>query len=324
MSCEKVKNSVIPIFMVCDSEYVPFAMTAILSILHHTERKLVFHFIHDGSVTKGEQKQCQQLIRQFEHAEIQFSVWGNREHFTTWTDRFPPLVFVRLLLPEMFPQYDRGIFLDADILVERDIGELFDTDMKGKLIGAVPEKNWRVNYDKNEPLGNAFGKMGTADYYKSLGFDPDQEYCYSGVLLLDMLGLRKCRLAEIISSHKNDRLLFPEQDLLNVYLHQWITTLDSCWNYVIRPKELPMYQISHYVNKPWRNSSVNLPEKRYWSALRDTPWFYRGRAELLLYEIEASINSNWRYPGDSVIKALFKLGGCFLAALFRRMKKRYS
>ena len=310
--------------MVCDSEYVPFAMTAILSILHHTERNLVFHFIHDGSVTKGEQKRCQQLIRQFEHAEIHFSIWGNREHFTTWTDRFPPLVFVRLLLPEMFPQYDRGIFLDADILVERDIGELFDTDMKGKLIGAVPERNWRINYNKNEPLGSAFGTMGTADYYKSLGFDPDQEYYNAGVMLLDMAGLRKYRIRDIIVDHKNDNLLYSDQDFLNVYLHHLFLTLDSSWNNVIQSKELPERQLLHYINKPWRNSSVNLPEKHYWTALRETPWFYRGRAEMLLYEIEASINGIWRYPGDSVIKALFKLVGCFLAALFRRMKKRYS
>ena len=59
----------------------------------------------------------------------------------------------------------------------------------------------------------------------------------------------------------------------------------------------------------------------YWQALRKTPWFYRARAELILYEIEASVNSIWRDPKDNVLTAFFKLGIEFAAALIRRLIK---
>ena len=139
-----------------------------------------------------------------------------------------------------------------------------------------------------------------------------------------MAGLRKMKLSEIIIQHQNEKFRYPEQDLMNRYLRELIFELDDCWNHVMPEVEMPEKTILHYVDKPWRNSSVNPVLKNYWKALQSTPWFYRGRAELLLYEIEASINSDWRYPGDGVLKAGLKLMGCFIFVLCRRIRKRLS
>ena len=309
---DETKNPVIPVFMACDSEYIPFAMTAILSALHHSKRNLIFHILHDGSVSHGEQNKCQALIRNNSGNEIRFSVWKNHQNLTTGSKRFPPLVYVRLLLPEMFPQYDRGIFLDADILIDRDLGELFDTDMKEKLIGAVPQREWTLNYNEGKWIYDTSEKEYSAA----------MKYFNTGILLMDMAGLRRLKLSEIVIQHQNEKFRYPEQDLMNRYLRELIFELDDCWNYIVPSLQLPQRKIFHYIDKPWRNSSVLPATRSYWKALQSTPWFYRGRAELLLYEIEASINSDWRYPGDGVAKAGLKLMGCFLSALYRRMKKR--
>ena len=311
MSAELRKHDLIPVFMACDSEYIPFAMTAILSALHHSKRNLIFHILHDGSVSPGEQNKCQALIRNNSGNEIRFSVWKNHQNLTTGSKRFPPLVYVRLLLPEMFPQYDRGIFLDADILIDRDLGELFDTDMKEKLIGAVPQREWTLNYNEGKWIYDTSEKE----------YSTDVQY-FAGVMLMDMAGLRKIKVSEIIEQHRNENLPYNDQDILNLYLKNWICELGFCWNFIVPSLQLPQRKIFHYIDKPWRNSSVLPAARSYWKALQSTPWFYRGRAELLLYEIEASINSDWRYPEDSAVKAGLKLLGCFLAALYRRIKKR--
>ena len=143
-------------------------------------------------------------------------------------------------------------------------------------------------------------------------------------MLLNMAELRKNKITEIVRLHQKEKFRFPEQDLMNLYLGKWIFELDNCWNYVMPTAQMPDCSIFHYVNKPWHNSSVSPIMKKYWTALQATPWFYRGRAELLLYEIEASINSDWRYPGDGVLKAGLKLMKCFIFALCRRIRKRLS
>ncbi len=302
MPCEKMIDSKIPVFLVCDSEYIPFAMATVLTLLEHTSRDVILHILHDGSVSQSEQKKCQDLVFRQYGQKIHFSVWKNEQGLTTTGKRFPPLVFVRLFLPEMYSQYDRCIYLDADVLVDRDICELFEIDMGDKFIGAVTDKR------------------GTADLNSFLA--PGQKYYYSGVLLLDMAGLRRIKLSEMVILHQNEKFRYPEQDLMNRYLRDLIFELDDCWNHVMPEVQMPEQTILHYVDKPWRNSSVSPVLKTYWKALQSTPWFYRGRAELLLYEIEASINSDWRYPRDSVLKAGLKLMGCFLAALYRRIRKR--
>ncbi|MEI3003178.1 MAG: hypothetical protein V8T87_00920, partial [Victivallales bacterium] len=78
--------------------------------------------------------------------------------------------------------------------------------------------------------------------------------------------------------------------------------------------------IYHYIGKPWHNSSADAEKAFYWNVLKETPYFYQVRAEMLIYEIEASINSNWRYATDSLIKA----GWDPIMAFFLKLKQRFS
>ena len=311
----------IPVFLACDSEYLPFAVTTILSMLEHSERNFTVYIIHDGSFSRAEMKEAAAVLSVTGRCQLFFPCWKNIGNFTTWSKRFPPLVYVRLLLPEMYPQYDRALFLDADVLVERDIGELFDTDMGDRMIGAVPDPTWHVSYEKNVPLDKSFSGMGFGDYYRKHGFDPARKYYFAGGLLLDMKKLRKNHAGDIVREHACDNLLYQDQDILNLFMNDWICPLDPCWNNIRRLPGLEKDQVLHFVDKPWRNSSVGEEFGHYWRTLQKTPWFYRARAELLLYEIEASVNSLWRCPGDSAAKALLKLTVCFVCAFLRRIRK---
>ncbi|CAO2826535.1 unnamed protein product [Amaranthus hypochondriacus] len=44
---------------------------------------------------------------------------------------------LRFYLPEIFPKLDKIIFLDHDVVVQRDLSDLWNMDMKGKVNGAV-------------------------------------------------------------------------------------------------------------------------------------------------------------------------------------------
>ena len=107
---------------------------------------------------------------------------------------------------------------------------------------------------------------------------------------------------------------------MNLYLSEKILPVAQAWNYPIRHLKMPEAKIYHYIGKPWHNSSADAEKAFYWNALKETPYFYQVRAEMLIYEIEASINSNWRYATDSLIKA----GWYLIMAFFLKLKQRFS
>ena len=264
----------IPLFAVCDSEYLPFAVATFLSVLQHTKREVLLHIVHDGTLSA---KQCQQVNRlfcQLTGSPVSFLHWKNEEKISTKGSGFPALVFARLLLPELFPQYDRAIYLDSDMLMERDIGELFDTPLENRAIGAVPENLWKEVFSTNA-FFDPENKITYREYYQKLGLSPDHPYCNSGLLLMDMALLRKIQIGKIVSAHCNDKLRFPDQDLLNAYLKDMILPLDASWNNLFYTPDPPAQQNIHFLQKPWKNSSASAYFGHYWQFMRKTPGFYR-------------------------------------------------
>lgn len=49
------------------------------------------------------------------------------------------MTYGRLLLPKLLSNYSRAIYLDVDIVVREDLGNLFAVDLKGNLVGAVKD-----------------------------------------------------------------------------------------------------------------------------------------------------------------------------------------
>ncbi|XP_009789619.1 probable galacturonosyltransferase 14 isoform X2 [Nicotiana sylvestris] len=44
---------------------------------------------------------------------------------------------IRIYLPELFPNLDKVVFLDDDVVIQRDLSPLWDIDLKGKVNGAI-------------------------------------------------------------------------------------------------------------------------------------------------------------------------------------------
>lgn len=103
---------------------------------------------------------------------------------------YTPYTFLRLFADRLPSVPDRVLYLDTDTLINRDIGELFRTDMGGAELAAV------------------------RDYYGRVFMGRD--YFNAGVLLLDMKKIREnglfARAAELCAGKK---LFLPDQTALN-------------------------------------------------------------------------------------------------------------
>ena len=178
------------------------------------------------------------------------------------------VTYLRLLMPLVLPQHvTRAIYMDADMLVRRDLGKLWDEDQGGHAVLAVPDvaapyldapaslpqfENCREFLCAYTPIAN----------YRELGLPPDSQYFNGGLLVADIAQWRREHFAEqmlhCLREHRQ-HILWWDQYALNVVLaHKW-RALDYRWN-----------QNAHvFVYPNWRKSPL---DRATFAQLRISPW----------------------------------------------------
>lgn len=244
-------NTEIPIFFTIDDGYVPFLAAALNSAIKNSspERRYRAIVLHEN-ISEDHIRRLSALAR--ENFKIDFMPMG--DGLESITDRmsnrlrcdyFTLTIFFRLFIPALFPQYDKGIYIDSDVVVPGDLAEMFDIDLGDCLIGACNDSSVVdvppiINY-----MENAVG----VDRY---------EYINSGVLLLNMAALREReldkRFLSLLNRYHVD-CIAPDQDYLNAMCNGRIRYLPGCWDTMPNDNAPPRSdaKLIHYnlFSKPW-------------------------------------------------------------------------
>ena len=159
--------------------------------------------------------------------------------------------YLRLLIPRMVPG-DRALYLDSDLVVQRDLSDLWETDLEGATVGAVR--------DEQIPTLGAAGLPRAPENAQAAYFN-------SGVLLMDLRAWRSRSVSERVLADLRaygDQYRMTDQDALNESLSGDWRALDPRWNVqVFRSAQaaapLPSGEafILHYTtgSKPWTHVS---------------------------------------------------------------------
>lgn len=148
------------------------------------------------------------------------------------TNGFPPAALLRLSLPQLLPDHSRVLYLDADLVVEADLGELFDTPLDGKPLGATID---RIVVEM--ALGDGAGRDEMRDYLlRVVGRHTEEQvrdYRQSGVMLMDLDALRASdftRIATQAMELRGPQFRYADQCLVNFTMQGRIAELDPRWN----------------------------------------------------------------------------------------------
>jgi len=200
---------------------------------------------------------------------------------------------------------ERALYLDADLLIQRDLAGAWRTDLQGRALGACRDFIPRLADDCPWPL-----TAGEADL----------PYFNSGFLLADLAQWRAMDLqaaALDLARRSPGRYRFHDQTLLNYILRGRIATLDPAWNgiHADAPGELPPPQtVLHFTGrKPWLyyDGSVRGSLWRLYYTTLVGPW-----SELLqLPETRRGFVAGW---AERIIRASPPLRSAYL----RRLKAR--
>jgi lipopolysaccharide biosynthesis glycosyltransferase len=131
------------------------------------------------------------------------------------------LAYCRILLPRVL-DLPRLIYLDCDVLVLRDLSELFDLQLSpGKILGAAPDSETLSLCDDSRIVADAMNLPAQGAYFNS------------GVMLMNLDQLRKQNFLERSLEFLeiwSGRYRFWDQSAINFLLHGQIDALPGYWN----------------------------------------------------------------------------------------------
>lgn len=211
-------NKIIPIVFAANNSYAPFLDVAILSLIDHMdsgyfydiyifETDLIDSYIKQLERHKGVNYRVNCINIE---AKLQSNALKVRAHYSKE-------MYYRILIPELLYQYEKAIYLDCDIIINKDVAELYKQDVSDVSIAAV-----------HNALNNSMFR-----YVKNmLHIDPGL-YFNSGILLINIDEFVKQKIKtkcfDLLQVKEN--LVCPDQDLLNLASRGSNRLFDSGWNY---------------------------------------------------------------------------------------------
>lgn len=230
-----------------DKGYANYAAVSTFSLIKNSKSCLKIYWV----IPKGEVEYISKIKNYLNKKSLfnieilladieKFSKWKIGYHFTAG-------MYLRLMLPNLI-NLDKIIYLDADTIIQRDLAELFNIDLKNNFIAGVldpaGEKTSKVSRSKNDP------------------------YINSGVTLINLNEMRlDGSLEKSIEIYKKfeSQIAWPDQCIMNKYTEGKKLILDSKWNRQVFSNSIDEDQfrdfssssyssILHFVGsvKPWQ------------------------------------------------------------------------
>lgn len=291
-------KKVIPIFFAIDDAYTSFLAVALRSLLDNASKDYNYciKILHTNVVEehKNQIKKYESENVSIEFVDLNYYIEKVQNKLYT-RDYYTNTTYFRLFLPELYPQYDKVLYLDSDIIVVGDISELYNTDMGTNLVAAAPDdiiqKN-KVFQDYAELV------VGVAKY---------QHYFNAGVLLMNLDELRKFKFQEkfLYLLEKFKFSVAQDQDYLNRLCKGRVTLISHDWDvmpYVndeTKPEDIKLIHYN-FAYKPWHFEDITYNEY-FWEYAKKTEFYDE------IVKIKDSYTEEQKFKDREAEKALVEL-----------------
>lgn len=195
--------------------YYKNAYVTLLSLFENTTHPVVVHVLHDETIVHGEQA-LRELCQRYGQAVLFHAVPSLDEETTkAITERYSIGATYRYYIHELVDA-DEAIYLDCDIIVNRDIHDLSSIKLDNHLVAAVLDAH---SYWKKGAPRPKYARM--VEYHGLL----PESYINTGVMLLNLKKLRETFGAENIfitktlaSVRDNIPCYYPDMEIINSVL----------------------------------------------------------------------------------------------------------
>lgn len=221
-------KQIIPIFFTFDKNFIVPAAVTFSSLLEHADRSYAYKlYVVHADISLKKQKRLQRILKQYDFATLEF-ICADIVESKDWVktnskQHYSKEIFNKLIAAELFPQYDKIICSDVDVLFMGDISKsysCFDADECFFVAGVTNHVkssiiSWYKNFTQEELL----------KIEKGVG---------AGYLVFNLKQIRKKHLQQLMIDcyrDNSDRIIQPEQDVINLCCYPHISYLPM--NYLV-------------------------------------------------------------------------------------------
>ena len=261
-----MNNSNVNLFFACDDGYMPFLAVTLASIRNHKnpERDYNIRVLHTGVKEESRERILNALATtgfNIEFADISESVNTIADKLHT-RDYYSKTTYYRLFIPELYPNIDKALYLDCDVVLLTDVAELYDVELKDNLVGAVADGFVRSVSRLHDYVTERIGVHKPVDYFNA------------GVLLMNLKEMREAdfgkRFIDLLGEITFD--VAQDQDYLNVLCNGRRLPIGEEWN--VMPgffKSDAEKKLIHFNldSKPWHKDGVEF-EDIFWKQADDS------------------------------------------------------
>lgn len=261
-------NKEIPVFFAVDNGYIPFLSVALRSLIDNTSKeniyaiKILYTNVTEENKIKIKKYETENISIEFVDLNKQLEEIKEKLYTRNY---FSNTTYYRLFIPELYPEYDKAVYIDSDTVCLSDIAELYNTDMGDNLIAGIPDgviQAIDIFKDYVERV------VGVADY---------NNYFNAGVIVMNLKELRDYKFEEkfIYMLEKIKFEIAQDQDYLNRLCKGRVKILDYSWNRMpVMGKTEGKINLIHYNlgAKPWYFDNV-VYQEYFWEYAKKTEFY---------------------------------------------------
>lgn len=279
----KITKPIIPIFFAADNAYTPFLCVSIASLKEKASKEYHYEiYILNTGISDAYQfilNQYNDVNFQINYVDVTKKLDAISERLHT-RDYYSKTTYYRLFIADLFPEYDKALYLDSDICVVGDISQLYHTEIGDNWVGAISDNAVNVTYEFIEYVDKVVGV-------------PVPNYFNAGILILNLKKFREVSFldlfADLLEKVKFD--VAQDQDYLNALCVGHVHFISKKWNRMPIPDpdfdETELCLIHYNLTlKPWHYKDV-LYAKYFWEVASKTPFYETLLHILNTYDEEA-------------------------------------
>jgi len=278
-------NNIVSLFFACDDNYIPMFAVVLESIRDHAseERFYDIKVLCTGNISDKNQ---QKIINEYSQGNMKIEFVDISEKLVNICDKlhtrdyYSKSTYFRLFIPSLYPNLDKALYLDSDILLLDDVAKLYDIDLGDNFVGAIPDESVQAVPEFKVYVTNKIGH----DSYKN--------YFNAGILSMNLKALREINFEDmfidLIGAVTFD--VAQDQDYLNTICKDHVCYIDRAWNKMPIMDDMDDDEIKliHYnlSFKPWKQEGVLYADK-----------FWECPKVRIFGQIPGTFRGYWSYPG---------------------------
>ena len=264
------------IVFITDNKYVVPTVVAITSLIANKEKS---HFYNVHIITTNLTFYNRHLLKRLNTETVDIDIIDKSDLVCQYAHidqnrHVTPSALLKFFLPDIFPNLNKILYLDSDIILQKGFEDIFNTELGNSYAAVVKDILCKLNRKH------------------MIKFNINNDFYFNtGVLLLNLKKMREENIAQKLIDYRiNNKNYFMDQDTFNAVIGSNVKYISYKYNFLnyylekLSPKELsifydeymPKYPILIYKNcsivhlggvyKPWiyKMGYLSRLYKRYW------------------------------------------------------------